>query len=65
MSDHEHINPDEYANDHRVAFLVHEWRRLSQAERDSTELMEVDPTMKELAEKELEDITSQKDALIQ
>src|SRR3990167_575581 len=61
----EHINHDEYANDHRVAFLVQEWRRLSQAERDSTELMEVDPTMKELAEKELEDITTQKDALIQ
>ena len=65
MSDHEHINPDEYANDHRVAFLVQEWRRLSQAERDSTELMEVDPSMKELAEKELEEITSQKDALVQ
>ena len=61
----EHINPDEYANDHRVAFLVSEWRRLSQAERDSTELMEVDPSMRELAEKELEDITLQKDALIQ
>src|SRR3989338_9354389 len=60
----EHINPEEYANDHRVAFLLQEWRRLSQAERDSTELMEVDPSMKELAEKELEEITSQKDALI-
>ena len=65
MSDHKHINPDEYASDHRVAFLVQEWRRLSDAERDSTELLEVDPTMKELAEKELEEITAQKDALIQ
>src|SRR3990167_9241117 len=61
----EHINHDEYASDHRVAFLVGEWKRLSQAERDSTELLEVDPTMKELAEKELEEITAQKDALIQ
>lgn len=61
----EHINPEEYANDHRVSFLVSQWRRLSQAERDSTELIEVDPAMKELAEKELEEITAQKDTLLQ
>ncbi len=58
------LNPQEYADDPRVAFLVVEWNRLTQAERDSTELMEVDPAMKELAEKELEDIEAQKDALM-
>ena len=60
----EHINPDDYANDNRVSFLVSEWKRLSQAERDATELIEVDPAMKELAEKELEEIEGQKDTLL-
>ncbi|HWP61507.1 MAG TPA: PCRF domain-containing protein [Candidatus Paceibacterota bacterium] len=64
MAEHEHINPEEYANDHRVSFLVSEWKRLSQAEKDATELIEVDPAMKELAEKELQDIEQQKDTLI-
>ena len=63
MTDHEHINPEEYASDHRVAYLVGEWKRLSQAERDALELVEVDPSMKGLAEKELEDVAAQKDAL--
>jgi len=58
------INPEEYASDHRVSFLVVEWQRLSKAEQDATDLIEVDPTMKELAEKELEDIAAQKDALL-
>lgn len=58
------INPLEFENDHRVSFLVQEWKRLTQAERDATELMEVDPAMKELAEKELSDIESQKDELL-
>jgi peptide chain release factor 1 len=58
------INPLDYANDHRVAFLMTEWHRLIQAEKDAEDLLEVDPGMKELAEKELEDIESQKDALI-
>ncbi len=55
-----HINPEEYANDHRVSFLVVEWQRLSKAEQDATDLIEVDPTMKELAEKELEEIAEHK-----
>ena len=60
----ERINPLDYENDHRISFLVQEWKRLSQAERDAAELAEVDPSMNDLAEKELKDIESQKDALL-
>ena len=63
MSEHK-IHLEDYANDHRVSFLVAEWNRLSQAERDAQDLVEVDPAMKELAEKELEDIESQKRVLM-
>jgi protein subunit release factor A len=65
MNDTTHINPEEYADDHRVAFLVAEWKRLSQAEKDAAELVEVDPAMKELAEKELHEIAEQKEQLMQ
>lgn len=58
------LNPEDYAEDHRVAFLVTEWKRLLQAEKDAQELLEVDPAMKELAEKELEEIEGQKDRLV-
>ncbi|OGG50832.1 peptide chain release factor 1 [Candidatus Kaiserbacteria bacterium RIFCSPHIGHO2_01_FULL_54_36] len=58
------IIPEDYADDHRVSYLVVEWQRLSQAEKDATELIEVDPTMKELAEKELSDIEAQKETLM-
>jgi len=64
MAETKHINPDEFADDQRVAFLVVEWKRLTQSEKDATELVEVDPGMKELAEKELEDIGKQKEALM-
>jgi peptide chain release factor 1 len=60
----ERINPEEYADDSRVSYLVVEWQRLSQAEKDARQLIEVDPSMKELAEKELQDIEAQKDALV-
>ncbi len=59
------INPTDYADDYRVSFLMPEWQRLLQAEKDAQELLEVDPTMKELAEKELEEIESQKDRLVE
>ncbi|MBI5644727.1 PCRF domain-containing protein [Candidatus Kaiserbacteria bacterium] len=59
------IKPEDYADDPRVSYLVMEWKRLSQAERDATELMEVDPAMKELAEKELAEIEEQKDGLME
>jgi peptide chain release factor 1 len=59
------INPGDYADDHRVSFLVTEWNRLLQAEKDAQELLEVDPSMKELAEKEISDIDAQKDRLVQ
>jgi peptide chain release factor 1 len=58
------INPNDYADDPRVSFLVAEWNRLTQAEKDSEELMEVDPSMKDLAEKEVSEIAEQKEALM-
>lgn len=64
MSEKDHIDPAEYADDPRVSYLVQEWNRLSQAEKDATELLEVDPSMKELADKELSEIESQKNALM-
>ncbi len=64
MTDSKHIDPLEYADDHRISYLVQEWQRLSQAEKDANELIEVDSGMKELAEKELADIEQQKNALI-
>lgn len=63
MNKHE-INPEEYADDHRVSFLVAEWRRLSQAEQDADDLVEADPAMAELAEKERSEIAAQKEALM-
>lgn len=77
MVEKRHMNPEEYADlpvvlrtaveagDHRVSYLVEEWKRLTKAERDAHELMEVDPSMKELAEKELHDINVQKEALME
>ena len=64
MTNEKHINLEDYASDHRVAYLVAECKRLSQAEKEAVELIEVDPAMKELAEKELHDIQSQKDVLM-
>ncbi len=58
------LNPQEYADYPRVAYLVTEWNRLTQAEKDAEELIEVDPAMKELAEKELSEIEAQKDELM-
>ncbi len=58
------LNPLDYTNDHRVAYLIVEWQKLSQSEIDATDLMEADPAMKELAEKELSDIEEQKNALL-
>ena len=60
----EHINPEDYADDRRVSYLVEEWKRLSRAEQDAQELIEVDPGMKDLAEKELNEIAQQKNALM-
>ncbi len=65
MADLEHIDPLEYADDHRVSFLVAEWQRLTQAEKDAQELVELDPSMKGLAEKELEEIEAQKNTLLE
>ena len=59
------INPEDYASDHRVAYLVVEWKRLSQAERDAAELAEVDPSMRELVDKEQKDIEKEKERLLE
>ena len=58
------IKPPEYPDDHRVSYLVQEWNRLTQLERDAEYLMEVDPGMKALAEKELSEIAEQKELLM-
>lgn len=64
MNDKKTFDPEQYADDRRISYLVTEWKRLSQAEKDAQELIEADPAMKELAEKEVSDIAAQKDALI-
>ncbi len=64
MADEKHINPLDFADDRRISYLVAEWKRLTQAEKDAEELVEVDPKMAELAEKELADISEQKDRLL-
>lgn len=64
MSEPAKLNPDDYADDRRVSYLVVEWKRLTQAEIDAQELLEVDPAMKELAEKEIADINTQKEDLL-
>lgn len=58
------IKPEDYESDHRVAFLVAEWKRLVQLETDARELTEVDPSMRDLAEKEVKEIEEQKEALL-
>jgi len=58
------INPLDYSDDPRVAFFVQEWQRLSQAEKDASELVAVDPAMRELAEAEIADIEKQKESLL-
>src|SRR3989344_3470308 len=65
MADTAHIDPDDYASDHRVAYLVAEWKRLTRAERDAAELVDVDPSMRELADKESREITEQKEQLME
>src|SRR5690242_9363927 len=65
MAEHKPINPEEYADDHRVSYLVQEWKRLTQAENDARDLVEVDPAMKELAEKEVAEIDEQKKVLME
>ena len=58
------LNPLDYTDDHRVTYLVAEWQKLTQAEKDAAELLEVDTSMQELVEKELEDIAAQKERLL-
>jgi peptide chain release factor 1 len=44
-------------------YLVEEWKRLTKAETDATELMEADSSMRELAEAELAELNVQKETL--
>ena len=53
MTEEKHINPEDYADDRRVSYLVLEYKRLTQAEVDAQDLLEVDPTMTDLVEKEI------------
>lgn len=76
MNDEKHTNPLDFtdlpahlreyaqADDRHISYLVTEWRRLSQAEKDAEGLAEVDPNMAELAEKELAEISGQKEKLL-
>ncbi len=59
------IDPSKYADDRRVMHLVQEWERLSRAEEDTEELMELDAAMLPLAQRELADIGAQKEAVMQ
>lgn len=58
------IDPKDYAEDPRVSYMVVEWERLSKSERDAADLAEADPAMTELAEKEINEISEQKDELL-
>lgn len=64
MADEKRIDPNDYADDRRVSYLVGEWKRLTQAEKDAEELMEVDSAMREMGEKELAEIAEQKERLM-
>jgi len=64
MADEKHINPNDYADDRRVSYLVTEWKKLTQAEKDAEELMEVDLGLREMGEKELAEIAEQKERLM-
>jgi peptide chain release factor 1 len=59
------FDPKDYADDSRVAYLVNEWKRLTKVEEDAQELSQADPSMKELAEVEMEQAAEQKLALIE
>ncbi len=56
------FNIDDYASDHKTAFLVNEYRRLIEQEDENKELAE-DKDMAELAEIELSSIDQQKTAV--
>lgn len=58
------INPEDYASDRRVSYLVDEWKRLLKAEKDAYDLIEVDAEMAELVEKEQKEIEEKKYALV-
>ena len=64
MIDVQRFNPEEHADDPRVSYMVTEWKRLSRTEQDAEELVQVDPAMRELADKEIAEIHAQKDALL-
>ncbi len=58
------FNIDDYASNHKTAFLVTEYRRLLEIEAENRELME-DADMTELANAELESVASQKEGVEQ
>ncbi len=64
MTNDARINPLDFADDSRVSFLVAKWQRLLRSEQDARDLVEVDPSMQELANKELEEIEDRKEELL-
>jgi peptide chain release factor 1 len=58
------FNPLDHQDDPKVMYFVSEWKRLSQGEADALALME-DPSMRELAEMEVQELKTQKAALAQ
>ena len=65
MSTQPTINPEDYADDPRVSYMVVEWQRLLQAEEDAAKLAEAEPEMADLAGQELIEIAEQKEQLLQ
>jgi peptide chain release factor 1 len=58
------FDPSKYKEDPKYTYYVHEWERLEKAQVDAQGLLEADPSMKELAEAEIEEIEKTKDGII-
>jgi peptide chain release factor 1 len=56
-------NLEEYKQNHKTSFFAYEFERLQKDEAGVLEMMENDPTFKELAEEELKTIRAQKEAI--
>jgi peptide chain release factor 1 len=53
-----------YKENQKTSFLCSEYERLLREEEQTNEMIEADPSMKELAEEELESLGTQKDAIL-
>src|SRR3990167_7631406 len=57
------VELDKYKNNHKTAYLAESLERLLKEEEELKTLLASDPTMEELAKKELADIEAQKNTL--